>query len=152
MMRYSLILLLLIIVACNSEQKEKEKKKSPELIGTWRSRAPWNNNTITLKVRPDSTILFKAQKDFCPGTKYFIAIGEWHIEKDSVLVFDQIQDTTRRYKGRDLFPELFVTADSMNVMALPVSSAKYVFHNGNLHNMGTKGEAVLAEVFDRIKE
>jgi hypothetical protein len=150
MIRYSLIFLLLSIVACNSEQKET--KKLPELIGTWCSRTTWNNNTITLKVRPDSTILFKVQKDFCPGTKYFITIGEWHIEKDSVLVFDQIQDTTRRYKGRDLFPELFVSADSINVMALPVSSAKYVFRNGNLHNMGTKGEAVLTEVFDRIKE
>ena len=72
----SIILLSSLIISC----EEPIKKEAINPIGKWESVLPWDNNTITLTVRPDSTILFKAKKLFCPGTKYFVSAGKWKIE------------------------------------------------------------------------
>jgi hypothetical protein len=136
-MRYfSIIILVLTLVSC----AERDKPKM-EPIGVWENTTHWDNNKITLTVRPDSTMLFKVEKSFCPGTKFFVAIGDWHIENDSVLVMEPITDG-RHYEIRDLFPELTqIGKDSNNVNALDVS-ARLIMADSLLYDIDANGKRV----------
>ena len=133
----------LILFACN----EEIKKERFDPTGRWESVLPWDNNTITLTVRPDSTMLFKAKKLFCPGTKYFVSAGKWSIENDSFLVMKQFTDG-RRYELKELFPELAVDSDSLNVIGLDLS-AKFIITKDSLYDIEPDGKRSKEKIYVR---
>lgn len=150
MMRYLLFFFSLALLAsCGEPAKEAAKKNGLDPIGGWHSHTSWENNDITLTVRPDSTMLFKCIKSFCPGNKYFVAIGKWHIEHDSILVMQKI--TGHKYEVRNLFPELTgPAADTLNVIALDIE-AKFLMDADHLYDIEPNGKRSAARYYDRKK-
>jgi hypothetical protein len=91
------------------------------------------------------------EKSFCPGTKFFVAIGDWHIENDSVLVMEPITDG-RHYEIRDLFPELTqIGRDSNNVNALDVS-ARLIMADSSLYDIDADGKRVQAHSYRKASK
>lgn len=137
MTRCLIAISLLILFASCSERD----KPNVDPIGVWDNTTHWDNNKITLTVRDDSTMLFKCEKSFCPGTKFFVAIGDWHVENDSVLVMEPITDG-RHFEIRDLFPELTQTGkDSNNVHSLDLS-ARLIMADSCLYDIDANGKRV----------
>ena len=128
--------------------KEETKKDLPDPKGKWESAIPWDNNTITLTVRPDSMILFKVKKLFCPGTKYFISAGKWHVENDSLLVMEQYNDG-RKYDLDELFPELKdIGSDTVNVIGLDIN-AKFILTKDSLYDIEPTGKRSKDKIYMR---
>ncbi len=116
--------------------------------GKWESVLPWDNNTITLTVRPDSVMLFKAKKLLSDGIKYFVSVGKWHVENDSFLVMEQFTDG-RKYDAEELFPELAPTdTDTLNVMALELS-AKFILTKDSLYDIEPSGKRSKEKIYIR---
>lgn len=127
---------MIALISCSERSKPKI-----DPIGVWENTTHWDNNHITLTVRPDSTMLFKAEKSFCPGTKFFVSVGKWHIEQDSFLVMEQFTDSTH-YELRELFPELMQTQqDSNNVLVLGVT-ARLIMSDSVLFDITPEGKRV----------
>lgn len=123
-----------------------ERKKEVDPVGVWQNTTHWDNNAITLTVRPDSMMLFKVEKSFCPGTKFFVAVGKWHIEQDSFLVMEQYADG-RHYDLGELFPELVQTqADSHNVITLDVT-ARLIMRDSLIYDISPEGKATPEHVY-----
>lgn len=136
----------LIVVSCNNEPEKKTVAIDP--TGKWESVMPWDNNTITLTVRPDSMILFKAKRLVFDGIKYFVSAGKWSIENDSFLVMKQYTDG-RKYELKDLFPELdSIGADSTNVMGLDLS-AKFILTKDSLYDIEPTGKRSKEKIYIR---
>lgn len=134
------------LISC--EEREKSKV---DPVGVWENTTHWDNNHITLTVRPDSTMLFKCEKSFCPGTKFFVSVGKWHIEKDSFLVMEQFTDSTH-FELRELFPELMQTQrDSNNVIVLAVS-AKLIMGDSLLFDITPEQKRVLEHTYRKTRE
>ena len=147
-MKKKLLPFLFFMLALGCGNPAKKTAVSP--VGTWQSHQPWDNNFITVTVRPDSSILFKAEKSFCPGTKYFISVGKWHIEKDSILVMKQYTDG-RKYQIKDLFPELTKNAsDSNNVIPLDME-AHFIFSRNHLYDIEPDGKPSSTRYYDPKK-
>lgn len=143
----AVILAALFFVSC----EERKETKTMDPIGTWENVTPWDNNKITLTVRPDSTMLFKVEKSFCPGTKFFVSIGEWHMEKDSILIMEPIADG-RHFEVRDLFPELVQTQkDSNNVIAMDIS-ARLIVKDSSIYDISQNGQRVPEHRYHRISK
>lgn len=137
-MTRSLIAISLLILFASCSERDKP---NVDPIGVWDNTTHWDNNKITLTVRDDSTMLFKCEKSFCPGTKFFVAIGDWHIENDSFLVMEPITDG-RHFEIRDLFPELTQAGrDSNNVHSLDVS-ARLIMADSCLYDIDPNGKRV----------
>lgn len=145
-MRYfAFVLAAVFFVSCSDRDKPKI-----DPIGTWENTTHWDNNKITLTIRPDSTMLFKCEKSFCPGTKFFVAVGDWHIENDSLLVMKPITDG-RHYEIRDLFPELTqIGKDSNNVHALDVT-ARLIMADSSLYDIDVNGKRVPEHRYRKTK-
>lgn len=135
----------LFSVACSERQAEIKP------IGVWENTTHWDNNAITLKVRPDSVMLFKAEKMYCPGTKFFVAAGKWHIEQDSFLVMDPFTDG-RTLELQEYFPELMQShKDSANVIVLSVN-AKLIIRDSLIYDMSPEGKAVRERTYRKTAE
>ncbi len=142
----SIAVSLFLFTGCAEKPKEKF---SP--IGVWQTHEAWDNNMITITVRPDSVMLFKVEKRFCPGTKYFVSAGKWKVENDSILSMQTFTDG-RHYEIRELFPELVQTQkDSTNVVALDIT-AKLLFDKDHLYDMLPEGKRSPIKFYDRISE
>jgi hypothetical protein len=147
MIRYLCFAAVVLLLASCSERS----KPKVDPVGVWENRTIWDNNRITLTIRPDSTMLFKVEKSFCPGTKFFVAIGDWHIENDSLLIMEPVTDG-RHYEIRDLFPELMQTKlDSNNVIALDIS-AKLIIADSSLYDISSEGKRVPEHSYGKISE
>lgn len=136
-MRYivPLAILLLLLVSCS------ERKPEVNPIGVWENTTHWDNNAITLKVRPDSIMLFKAEKSFCPGTKFFVAAGKWHLEQDSFLVMDPFPDG-RPIELQEYFPELMQSQkDSSNVILVAIN-ARLIIRDSTIYDVNLEGKSV----------
>ncbi len=139
-------IIIAALAGCDSKPKEIV---SP--IGVWQNPVQWDNNKITLTVRPDSVMMFKAEKSFCPGTKFFISIGKWHIEQDSFLVMEPFTDG-RHYELHELFPELVQSQkDSMNVISLDVN-AKLIFNKEHVYDVQPDGKRSPERFYNKIGE
>lgn len=136
----------LILVACTNEPEKKKPAIDP--TGKWESMMPWDNNTITLTVRPDSMILFKAKRLVFDGIKYFVSAGKWSIENDSFLVMKQFTDG-RKYELKELFPELdSAGADSTNIFGLDLS-AKFILTKDSLYDIEPTGKRSKEKIYIR---
>ena len=143
----AVIFFALFFISC--EERKENKTMNP--IGTWENVTPWDNNKITLTVRPDSTMLFKVEKSFCPGTKFFVSIGEWHMENDTVLIMEPITDG-RHFEVRDLFPELLQTQkDSNNVIAMDIS-ARLIVNDSSIYDISQNGQRVPEHRYHKISK
>lgn len=131
-------------------QSIRASYKPTEVIGEWKSHEPWNNREVTLKVRPDSTMIFIGMTNEKGKKQFFVTIGDWSIRNDSILELRQITDN-RRYNPKDLFPELYASGDSANIIAVPIT-ATYIIGETNLYNITKDGSREMAEYFDRIKK
>lgn len=139
-------LIAILMISCSERDKPKI-----DPVGVWENTTHWENNHITLTVRPDSTMLFKCEKSFCPGTKFFVSVGKWHIEKDSFLVMEQFTDSTH-YELRDLFPELVQTQrDSNNVIILSVS-AKLIMGDSLIYDITPEEKRVTEHAYRKTGE
>lgn len=148
MMRSFAIPALILLFATSCSEREKPAVNP---VGVWENTTHWDNNKITLTVRPDSTMLFKVEKSFCPGTKFFVVIGDWHIEHDSMLVMEPITDG-RHYEIYDLFPELRqIGKDSSNVHSLDVT-AKLIMSDSSLYDIDANGKRVQEHRYLKISE
>jgi hypothetical protein len=146
MMRCFLLFVIVITLASCGEPQQKPK----DVIGVWQNVAIWDNNRITLTVRDDSTMLFKAEKSFCPGTKFFVAIGQWHIDHDT-LVMKPITDG-RKFEIDDLFPELIqMRVDSSNVFALDIE-AKLIIADSSLYDLSPEHKPNTEHRYHRISK
>jgi hypothetical protein len=128
----------------------KASYEPAEVIGEWKSHEPWNNREVTLKVRPDSTMIFIGMTNEKGKKQFFVTIGDWSIRNDSILELKQITDN-RRYNPKDLFPELYASGDSANIIAVPIT-ATYIIGETNLYNIAKDGTREMAQYFDRIKK
>ncbi len=136
-MRTFLLLFLTTIFIFSCTEPAKKNLLDPK--GKWESVMPWDNNTITLTLRPDSTILFKCKKLFCPGTKYFVSIGKWSVENDSFLLMKNFTDG-RKYNVKDLFPELAnIGSDSVNIVGLELE-AKFILTKDTIYDLEPTGK------------
>jgi hypothetical protein len=144
-MRIFLLFLIppLLLFSCG----EPAKKAAPDPKGKWESFMMWDNNYITVTVRPDSTILFKAKKLFCPGTKYFVSVGKWSVEKDSFLVMSKFTDG-RKYELKELFPELTTIGDSINIIGLDLE-AKFILTKDSLYDIEPNGKRSKDKIYVR---
>ncbi|MGL5888394.1 MAG: hypothetical protein ACRC3B_00835 [Bacteroidia bacterium] len=131
-------------------QEKRASYKPAEVIGEWKSHEPWNNREVTLKVRSDSTMVFIGQVSKEGKKQFFVTIGDWFIRNDSILEMKQITDG-RRYDPKDLFPELYASGDSANIIAAPVT-ATYIIGETNLYNIAKDGTREMTQYFDRIKK
>ena len=146
-MRYFVALIGVLLLASCAERD----KPRVEPVGTWENTTHWDNNKITLTIRPDSTMLFKVEKSFCPGTKFFVAIGDWHIEHDTILVMEPITDG-RHYEIRDVFPELTqIGKDSNNVISLEIS-ARLIMADSSFYDIGENGKRVQTHNYRKISK
>jgi len=146
MTRNVFIILAIVLLSCSERGKPKV---SP--IGVWENTTHWDNNHITLTMRPDSIMLFKAERSYCPGTKFFVAVGKWHIEQDSFLVMDQITDSTH-FAIRELFPELVQTSvDSNNVMVIGVT-ARLIMADSAIFDITPDGKRVQEHMYKKTGE
>lgn len=138
-------IMLLLLVSCS------ERKPEYNPVGVWQNTTHWDNNTITLTVRPDSVMLFKAEKSFCPGTKFFVAVGKWRIDQDSFLVMEQFTDG-RHYELNELFPELVQTSkDSANVLTLDLS-ARLVMRDSMIYDLAPDGKAFTERAYRKTSD
>ncbi|HET6993302.1 MAG TPA: hypothetical protein VFJ43_18345 [Bacteroidia bacterium] len=128
--------------------KEPAKKNPVNPIGIWESEVPWDNNDITVTVRPDSMILFKAKKIFCPGTKFFVSVGKWSVENDSFLVMKQ-HNFGKKFMVKELFPELEKTEeDSANVIGVDIE-ARFILTKDHLYDIETNGKRSKNKIYIR---
>lgn len=141
----SIILLSSLIIAC----EEPVKKEAVNPIGKWESVLPWDNNTITLTVRPDSVMLFKAKKLVSDGIKYFVSVGKWKIENDSFLLMEQFTDG-RKYELDELFPELanLDPESKKNVIGLELS-AKFILTKDSIYDIEPTGKRSKEKIYIR---
>jgi hypothetical protein len=145
MNRLLFILPVFFLFSCKEPTPVKEKINP---VGTWQSHVPWDNNNITVKVLPDSTMLFKVVKSFCPGTKYFISVGKWQVENDSFLVMKQFTDG-RQLDFAKLFPELLQTQkDSANVITLALE-ARFIMDKDHLYDVEPDSTRSKTRYYDR---
>lgn len=142
----AVICLAVVFVSCSERDKPKVNP-----VGVWKNVMPWENNHITLTVRDDSTMLFKVEKNFCPGTKFFVSIGDWHIENDSILVMEPITDG-RKFDVNQLFPELLQTQkDSNNVIAMDIS-ARLIMADSSIYDISQEGKRVPEHRYHKVSE
>ncbi|MDQ3108767.1 MAG: hypothetical protein M3R17_02640 [Bacteroidota bacterium] len=135
---------VLIFVSC----KEETKKDIPDPKGKWENPVAWDNNYITWTIRPDSVMLFKCKKLFCPGTKYFVSAGKWSIENDSILVMKKFTDG-RKYDLKELFPELStIGSDSFNIIGLDME-ARLLLTKDSLYDIELTGKRSKQKVYAR---
>ena len=145
-MRYFIIFAFALALVSCGERAETPK----DVIGVWQNVAIWDNNRITLKVNADSTMLFKAEKSFCPGTKFFVSIGKWHIIGDT-LYMTQFTDG-RTFNLDELFPELIQNRyDSANVISLQVE-ARMIIADSSLYDISFEGQPVKEHRYHRISK
>lgn len=162
-MRTAALLLLLFAAACKPKPTPRQatvindttatagKKldyKPVEVIGTWHSHKPWNNREVTLKVRPDSTLVFIGKIMEKGDTNYLAAIGDWEILHDTILNMKLITDG-RKYEPKDLFPELYENGAKPNIVTAPIT-ATYIIGDKNLYNI-TKNMRDTTQYYDRVK-
>lgn len=142
------ILFLIPVLLFISCQEEVKKKEAIDPTGKWESVLPWDDNTITLTVRPDSVMLFKAKKLVFDGIKYFVSVGKWHVEQDSFLVMEQFTDG-RKYDLDELFPELAnIGSDTLNVIGLDLS-AKFILTKDSIFDMENSGKRSKEKIYIR---
>lgn len=142
-----IIFAVLIVTAFSSCTERPKEIASP--IGVWQNPKQWDNNLITITVRPDSVMIFKAEKSFCPGTKFFVSAGTWHIEQDSFLVMESFTDG-RTIDVNEYFPELVQSQkDSMNVLPLEVT-ARLLFDSDHIYDVQPDGKRSNERVYNRI--
>jgi hypothetical protein len=131
---FFLLFIAVLLFSCN----EPVKKTTADPTGKWENPLPWDNNFITLTFRPDSVMLFKAKKLFCPGTKYFVAVGKWRMQNDSMVVMKKFTDG-RKYELKDIFPELtHLGSDSVNVIGLDME-ARFIVTKDTLYDVELNG-------------
>jgi hypothetical protein len=148
MMRTGIAVLFIVLAATSCSERPTV---APNVVGVWQNTTRWDNNLITLTMRPDSMMLFKVEKSFCPGTKFFVSVGKWHIEQDSFLVMEQYTDG-RHFELRELFPELVQTQqDSMNVNSISVS-AKLIIADDVIYDVQPDGKRALERTYKKISE
>src|ERR1044071_7214244 len=100
MMRFAAaVVVILFLASCGN------RHPAVDPVGVWENTTHWGDNKITLTIRPDSVMLFKAERGYCPGQRYFVSVGKWHIENDSVLVMEELTDSTH-FELAEIFPEL----------------------------------------------
>jgi hypothetical protein len=134
----------LFFISCS----EEVKKEKIDPTGRWESVLPWDNNTITLTVRPDSTMLFKVKKLVFNGIQYFVSVGKWHVENDTLLVMEQFTDG-RKYEMNELFPELTNTgSDTLKVIGLELS-AKFIITKDSLYDIEADGKRSKEKIYIR---
>ena len=139
-----LFFLCCILASCH----EPAAKQAFDPRGKWENPLPWDNNFITLTVRPDSVMLFKAKKLFCPGTKYFVSAGKWSIEHDTLLVMKKFTDG-RKYELKDIFPELTqIGSDSVNIVGLDME-ARFIITKDTLFDVELNGKRVTKRYYLR---
>lgn len=140
---------LFFIAALASCTEREAEKVNP--VGVWQNPTQWDNNLITITVRPDSVMMFKAEKSFCPGTKFFVSAGTWHIEQDSFLVMEPFTDG-RKIDIGEYFPELVQSQkDSMNVLPLEVT-ARLLFNKDHIYDVQPDGKRSGERFYNRIGE
>jgi hypothetical protein len=140
----AILLSALFFISCG----EEVKKDIPDPTGKWENPVKWDNNYITLTVRPDSVMLFHCKKLFCPGTKYFVAVGKWSIEDDSILVMKQFTDG-RKYELKELFPELTtIGSDTANIIGLNMD-ARFIMTKDSLYDIETTGQRSKQKIYGR---
>jgi hypothetical protein len=143
--------LWLVVITFSAVSCSEKKKPALNPVGVWQNTTHWDNNAITLTVNPDSTMLFKAEKSFCPGTKFFVSWGKWHIENDTILVMEQFTDGRKKDLG-ELFPELIQTQrDSGNVIGLALS-ARLIIGDSLIHDVNPDGSASTERVYRKTSE
>ncbi|HTF02620.1 MAG TPA: hypothetical protein VK826_01290 [Bacteroidia bacterium] len=148
MIRTCLVALLIVLAAVSCSERPPV---TPNAVGVWQNTTQWENNLITLTIRPDSMMLFKVEKSFCPGTKFFVSVGKWHVEQDSILVMEQYTDG-RHFELSELFPELVQTQkDSMNVISLEVT-AKLIIANDVIYDLQSDGKRSPDRIYKKISE
>ena len=148
MRKFSLLMVAVVLLTASCSEK---KKPAMNPVGVWQNTTHWDNNAITLTVNPDSTMLFKAEKSFCPGTKFFVSWGKWHIENDTILVMEQFTDGRKKDLG-ELFPELVQTQrDSSNVIGLSLS-ARLVLRDSLIHDLNPDGTASMERYYRKTSE
>jgi len=93
-------------------------------------------------------MLFKAKKLFCPGTKYFVSVGKWHVENDSFLVMQQYKNG-KHFELKDVFPELTkIQGDSNNVIALDIE-ARFLYTKDHLYDIEPDGKRSKKRIYIR---
>src|ERR1044071_427436 len=120
-------------------------------VGVWENTTHWGNNKITLKIRKDSIMLFKAERGYCPGQRYFVSAGKWHIEKDSILVMDQADDSTH-FDLAEIFPELVQGAKDYNNVTVLTVSARLIIRDSLLYDVSPEGTAVPDRTYRKTTE
>lgn len=141
---FAFLIPVLFLISC----KEEVKKTKIDPTGRWESVLPWDDNTITLTVRKDSVILFKAKKLVFDGIQYFVSVGKWHVENDSFLVMEQFTDG-RKYEMNELFPELTGTGiDSSKIAGLDLS-AKFIITKDSIYDIETDGSRSKEKIYIR---
>lgn len=160
------LLALLTFMACKPKLKPVQPRQLPDttssspnrkplytptdVIGTWKSHEPWNNREVTLKIRPDSTMIFIGMTNEKGKKQFFVTIGDWKIRKDSILELVQITDN-RKYNPKELFPELYASGDSANIIAVPITAA-YIIGEKNLYNIRKDQTREMNQYFDRVSK
>ncbi|MCA6363018.1 MAG: hypothetical protein IM638_08260 [Bacteroidetes bacterium] len=122
--------------------------KPAEVIGNWHSHSQWNNREVTLKVRPDSTLVFIG-KAMEKDTSYLVAIGDWVIVDDTLLVMKLIKDG-RTYQPDELFPELYANGATPKVVSAPIT-ASFIIGDAHLYNLTKANTRDTSQYYDRIK-
>ena len=144
-----ILVALAIVLSLSACSERPGEKISP--IGIWQNPIQWDNNLITLHVLPDSTMLFKVEKSFCPGTKFFVSQGKWHVEQDSFLVMEPFSDG-RVLDVKATFPELAqLDKDSANILSIEVS-ARLLFDKDHVYDVQPDGKRSGERVYNKIKE
>lgn len=164
-MRYLLFPLLpLFLVACGTPPKPvqpiqipdttqrasgpREQHPPMEVIGQWRSRNLEGGREVTLNVREDSLLTFAGRTTVQGKTKYYIAVGDWIIRQDTILEMKEITDG-RRFKSKDLFPELYASGDSANLVSMPIT-VTFIVGKTYLHSITKEGKRDTVQVYDRL--
>jgi hypothetical protein len=127
---------------------KKLSYKPAEVMGIWHSHAIWNNREVTLKVRPDSTLVFIG-KAMEKDTNYLVAIGDWAIVDDTLLVMKLIKDG-RTYQPNELFPELYANGAKPKVVSAPIS-ASFIIGDAHLYNLTKSNTRDTTQYYDRVK-
>jgi hypothetical protein len=149
-MRLVVAIVTIIVLAACSNTQEAEKNVALNPTGVWKIHNIIENNEITLTIREDSVMLFKAKKTFCPGTKYFVGVGQWRIIQDSILIMTQFTDK-RQYQLQDIFPELVQEQkDSANVVALDMEM-KLIATKEHLFDIENGNTRSTLRFYDRVK-
>lgn len=145
-MRTAAAFIIIVLLSACSERHVK-----PDPIGVWENTSHWGDNKITLKIRKDSVMLFKAEHGYCPGQRYFISVGKWHIEQDSILIMDEFTDSLHFELG-DIFPELVQGAKDYNNVTVLTVRAKLIMRDSLLYDVTPEGKAVNDRTYRKTAE